>query len=133
MHRYSSLLAVAIGGAVGSLARWAVLEIAVGNEDLVTSEAAVRRAMLATFMINVLGSLLLGVLIAQRDLMRGHQFLAVGAGFAGGLTTFSTFAVAVAEKLDGGEFVVALTNGAGTALVAVLAAGIGYRLGVISR
>jgi CrcB protein len=133
MHHYTSLVAVAVGGAVGSLARWAVLEIAIGSEDLVSSEIAIRRALLATFMINVLGSLLLGVLIAQRDLMRTNQFLAVGTGFAGGLTTFSTFAVAVAEKLDSGEFVMALTNGAGTAFAAVLAAGLGYRLGVISR
>jgi len=133
MLRYQSLLAVAIGGAVGSLTRWGVLEIAAGADELGSGNTADRRAVLAIFMINVLGSLLLGVLIAQRETMQYDQFLAVGTGFAGGLTTFSTFAVEVAAALDSGQFADAVTNSLGTAVIAVLAAGIGFRLGVISR
>lgn len=128
----SSLLAVAIGGAVGSLARWGALEIAAGGEDALPGETTAG-VYLALFAVNVAGSLLLGVFIAHRDLMKDNQFLAMGAGFTGGLTTFSTFAVDVAEMLDDGRFVEAATNGVGTAIGALLAAGLGYRLGVISR
>ncbi len=133
MFHYQSLLAVAAGGAIGSLARFGALEIAAGDADLVGVDAAAQRAVIATAVINVLGSLLLGILIAQRDSMKTNQFLAAGAGFAGGLTTFSTFTVAVAESLDSGEMIAALSNGVGTAVAAVLAAGLGYRLGVLSR
>ena len=65
--------------------------------------------------------------------MKENQFLAMGAGFTGGFTTFSTFAVDVAEMLDGGRLGDAAVNGAGTALCALVAAGLGYRLGVMSR
>ena len=127
-----TLLAVAIGGAVGSLARWGVLEIATGGEASPSDDVA-SGVYLALLAINICGSLLLGVLIAQQDLMKQNQFLAIGAGFTGGLTTFSTFAVDVARMLDDGRFLDAAGNGFGTALGALLAAGIGYRLGVMSR
>jgi CrcB protein len=127
-----TLFAVALGGAAGSLARWGVLEIATGGQDPLP-DTNTSGVYLALFAINVLGSLLLGVLLAQRDLMRHGQFLAMGAGFTGGLTAFSTFAVDVAEMLDGGRVVDAATNGVGTAFCALVAAGLGYRLGVFSR
>ncbi len=132
MSTVPTLLTVASGGAVGALARWGVLEIATGGADPLPGDTS-SGAQLALFAINVLGSLLLGVLLAQRDLMKENQFLAMGTGFTGGLTTFSTFAVDVAEMLDGGRFVEAATNGIGTAVCALLAAGLGYRLGVVSR
>lgn len=127
-----TLLAVALGGAAGSFVRWGVLELATGGPDPLPGTTT-PGVSLALLVINVLGSLLLGVLLAQQDLMRENQFLALGAGFTGGLTTFSTFAVDVAEMLDGGRIAEAATNGLGTALGALVAAGLGYRLGVISR
>ncbi len=127
-----TLFAVAVGGAVGSLARWGVLEIATRGENPLPGNTA-PGVYVALFAINVLGSLLFGVLIAQRDLMKENQFQALGTGFTGGLTTLSTFAVDVAEMLDGGRFLDAATNGIGTALCALVAAGLGYRLGMISR
>jgi len=133
MLHYRSLMAVAVGGAIGSLARWAALEIATGDVEGVSADVTAQRALLATLAVNLFGSLLLGVLLAQQSSMTPTQFLAAGTGFAGGLTTFSTFAVAVAESLDDGQLMSALTNGLGTAVATVLAAGIGYRFGAKIR
>lgn len=127
-----TLSAVALGGAAGSLVRWGVLELATSGPDPLPGTTTPGMS-LALLVINVLGSLLLGVLLARQDLMRQNQFLAMGAGFTGGLTTFSTFAVDVAEMLDSGRIAEAATNGLGTALGALVAAGLGYRLGVVSR
>ena len=133
MIRYQSFFAVAAGGAIGSLVRWGTLEIITGDIDVIGAEAVANRAVLATLAINVLGSLLLGALIAHQRTMASTLYLAAGTGFAGGLTTFSTFAVAVAERLDSGEFLAALSNGLGTAIATLLAAGVGYRLGLLTR
>jgi CrcB protein len=130
---YHSLVAVAVGGALGSVCRWAALEIAGGDAAAIGTDATAQRALLTTLAINVLGSLLVGLLTAWRHSIDSTRLLATGTGFAGGFTTFSNFAVAVAQKLDDGELVSALSNGFGTALLAVLAAGIGYRLGMVTR
>ncbi len=117
MARFGSLLAVAIGGAFGSLARWGLLSQ--GGENAET---------LILFGINVVGSLLLGGLIGNRERLSDERFALLGTGFAGGLTTFSTFAVAIAQDLEDGALLSALTNGLGTMAAAVVAGGLGYRL-----
>lgn len=122
MERLLSPVAVAAGGAVGSVLRWAVLEI-VGADQLEWG----------VFLVNISGSFFIGVLTAYRRELTGRQILLLGTGFAGGLTTFSTFAVAVAQQLEAGAPGSAAVNGLGTAASALLAAGIGYRAGGIGR
>lgn len=111
------LLAVALGGATGSLARWAL--VALGPDS---------RTTLIIFGANVAGSLLLGALIGRRERTDPDTFAALGAGFCGGLTTFSNYAVTVAAGLEDGRLLDALGNGLGTPLVALLAAGLGFRV-----
>ena len=54
---------------------------------------------LATFAINVTGSLLLGLLVVPfRDRLPGWYIL-LGVGFCGGYTTFSTFALETVELI----------------------------------
>ncbi len=118
MGRYGSLLSVAIGGIVGSAVRWAAV-----------SAAGDGRAELVVFGLNVIGSALLGVLIGSRRRLTDEQFHLIGSGFAGGMTTFSDYAVAVAQRLEEGALVAAATNGIGTMLIALVAGGVGYRIG----
>jgi fluoride ion exporter CrcB/FEX len=76
------LLAVAIGGALGSLLRY--LTVAKGDE-------------IALFAVNIAGVVVAGVVafrLTTSELMR----IALIPGFAGGLTTFSTVAVVHAEQ-----------------------------------
>lgn len=89
-------------------------------------EFANERAAAATVILNIVGSLLIGVLAGRRlEDTRAWPLLALG--FAGGLTTFSTFALHVARRLNGDEIAVAVEVLVSTVLLAVVAAGVGYR------
>jgi CrcB protein len=85
---------VAAGGATGAGARWAVLAVLPAG-----------RFPWPVLAINVLGSFLLGALVAQRWTAPQQRLLlhdAAGIGFCGGFTTMSTFAVQVADLLGDG-------------------------------
>ncbi|MDP3712038.1 MAG: CrcB family protein [Mycobacteriales bacterium] len=74
---------VVLGGALGSLARYAVLESA-------------PTARPATLLVNLSGCLLIGLLVARRPTDRARAFL--GTGVLGGFTTMSAVAVDVASS-----------------------------------
>jgi CrcB protein len=115
-------LLAALGGALGALARWVIAE-------------AVPRSPgewpWATLAVNLLGCLLIGVLIAvlaarRPDDERLRTFL--GAGVLGGFTTFSAFAVEVADLLRAGPPWVAAAYVAVSVLGGLLAVAAGLRL-----
>ncbi|MGH9179508.1 MAG: fluoride efflux transporter FluC [Acidimicrobiales bacterium] len=91
--------AIAAGGAAGATLRWAVLSVVETGRFPWT--------MLA---INVAGSVLLGVLVAQEWTHPRARLLLHdlgGIGFCGGLTTFSTFNVEVVQLIRDGHAVTA--------------------------
>ena len=107
---------VALGGIIGSLARYGFIEaFPRGHSEFPW----------ATFAINVLGCFAIGVLLARLT-PRSHPLLRpfLGTGILGGFTTFSTFAVDT-EKLLHEHVVVALVYFFGTVTAALLAALIG--------
>jgi fluoride exporter len=60
-----------------------------------------------TFTVNLLGSLLIGIILgmaAKHDSISQNTMLLVATGFAGGFTTFSTFAYENHIFLKNGEF-----------------------------
>jgi CrcB protein len=111
--------AVAAGGALGALARYGVglaLPPAPGAFPV------------ATFGINVLGCLLIGVLLVLVTEVRAahplvRPFLATGV--LGGFTTFSTYAVDAQLLLVTGHAATAFGYLAGTLVAAVLATWVG--------
>jgi fluoride exporter len=116
-------LYAALGGVLGALARWAVAD---------ALPPAPGGWPWATFLVNITGCLLIGVLLAVL-LARFPRsawlrpFLAVGV--LGGYTTYSTFAVEAVRLTDGGHpvlaaaYVLASVTGGVAAVVAGLLAG----------
>jgi CrcB protein len=110
---------IAAGGVVGALARYGL------------AEAWPHQAggfPWATFVTNVAGCFLIGVLLA-RITPRSHQLLRpfLGTGVLGGFTTFSTFAVDT-DRLLPDHAVVALVYFFGTLATALVAVWAGDRV-----
>ncbi len=89
------VLAIALGGAAGSVARWWIGSLA--------PDAAFPWATLA---INVAGSLLLGMLVraAVVSAAPAELRLALTVGFCGGFTTFSTFSLETVRMAQSGAW-----------------------------
>ena len=82
------ILAVAIGGALGALARYG----ASAGLARIVRDTAWAGYPLGTLAVNVLGTFLLGVLVFHERLpLPPAVRLGVGTGFLGAMTTFSTF------------------------------------------
>jgi CrcB protein len=113
VRRDADLLPViAVGGALGSLARWAVAR------GLPHGAAAYAWS---TFVVNISGALVLGVLMALvLDVWSERRYLRpfLGVGVLGGYTTFSTYLLDERGLVTGGRPGVALAY-----LLATLVAG----------
>ena len=116
---------VCLGAAVGAPGRYLVDRWVQARVDAVLPWG--------TMLVNVVGSLVLGVLVG---IGTGHDVptglaLAVGTGFCGAFTTYSTFGYETVRLLDEGAGRTAVLN-AGLSLVAGLgAATAGYALGAL--
>jgi fluoride exporter len=110
-------LLVGLGGFIGAIARF---EVARAIGALVES-----RFPWGTFAINVSGSFLLGVLgviVAQKTAPDSEALrLALGIGFLGAFTTFSTFEFETHALLDDGSWVMALANMIASLLLGLVA------------
>jgi CrcB protein len=99
-------LLVGLGGFIGAIARF---EVARAIGALFES-----RFPWGTFVINLSGSFLLGVLgaiVAERMTPNSEAMrLALGVGFLGAFTTFSTFEFETHALFDDGSWVTATTN-----------------------
>jgi CrcB protein len=110
-------LLVAAGGSVGAVARYVVAKWA---DTLVAG-----RFPLGTFVVNIAGTFLLGLLggaLAGRLVPHGDDYrLALGVGFLGAFTTFSTFEMETHALLDDGVWTMAVVNVCASLLVGLLA------------
>lgn len=106
-------------GAIGASLRYLA--------DVAITERAAGAFPWATFLINVTGSFLLGLLTG---LGLHHGFpkaarVVVGVGFCGAYTTFSTFTFETVRLLEAGEPGAAFKNAAATVLVGLSAGAAG--------
>ena len=120
--RAPALAAVAAGGALGALARYGA-GLAVPQQS--------GTFPLATFLVNVVGCLLIGVLVVVLTERTGAHPLArpfLITGVLGGFTTFSTYAVDAELLLAAGRPATAGAYLAGTLAAALAATWLGMRL-----
>jgi fluoride exporter len=121
-----TFVAVAIGGALGSLARHGV--------NVGVAHVLGRSVPYATAAVNIVGSLVVGVLaglIASNRLEMSAPVRAfVFVGILGGFTTFSTFMLDTLTLAHGGARTLAVSNVIGQAALGMLAVYLGYQVAV---
>ncbi|WBB56254.1 CrcB family protein [Verrucosispora sp. WMMD573] len=110
-----TVILVALGAAVGAPLRYLVDRAVQARHDSVFPWG--------TFVVNVVGSLLLGVLIggAAVGAVPGSLLALLGVGLCGALTTYSTFGYETIRLFEHGARLSALVN-AGVSVVAALGA-----------
>ena len=123
IERLMPYLLVGAGSFVGGNARYILARWVGGLID--------GRFPLGTFLINVRGSFLLGFLaglLATRTLPHSDSLrLALGVGFCGGFTTFSTFEFENHALFEDGVWLTAVTN----VVLSLFAGLLAVRLGVV--
>ena len=118
------ILAIAAGGAVGSVLRYAV---STGVYSILG-----RNFPYGTLAVNVIGSFLMGllfVLMVERLDMSAVWRMAILVGFLGAFTTFSTFSIETVNLLQGGDFMRAFLNVTLSVAFCLVATWVGFRLG----
>ena len=119
----SEWIAVALGGATGALARWQVSRAVYGWLG--------RGFPWGTLAVNVLGSLIMGilaVLLVERMAVGPAWRGGLLVGFLGAFTTFSSFALETVQLAGSGLGTRAVVNAGVSVVACVLAALIGVQL-----
>ena len=109
-------IAVAIGGALGAMARYGV--------STLVFDASTQRFPYATLSVNVLGSFLMGilfVLIVEKGLLPPEMRSILMVGFLGAFTTFSTFSLDALGLWQNGHLLLALVYALGTVVLCLAA------------
>lgn len=99
------IIAVAVGGSVGSVSRYLVSQFMAAKfgADL----------PYGTFIVNVVGCLIIGAfmtLATEKFIVSSYWRLIVVVGFVGGLTTFSSFSYETLKLLENASLSYALSN-----------------------
>ena len=117
-------LAIAAGGALGSLVRHAT--------NVIVHRTVGETVPHATAIVNVVGCLMIGVLAGL--ISAGHLRLSESArafvfvGVLGGFTTFSSFGLDTFTLVRGGAIAVAAGNVVGQVVIGLASVFIGYRI-----
>jgi CrcB protein len=116
-------LAVGVAGIFGSMLRLLVTRASAGLFGTAFP--------VGTMIINITGSLFLGWFLAvagTRIMLSDAMKLAIGVGFVGAYTTFSTFCYESNVLLEGGAFNKFAINVIGSVVLGLLAVRLGMRL-----
>jgi len=123
MMNYLTIIAVASGGAIGATLRLLI--------NSAVNKHFVHTLPMGTLFVNLIGSLLIGMLFAYFHLntsLSPHLKTFMVTGILGALTTYSTFAIESFFLLEAGDYTHAFINMALNVFGTILLAGIGYVL-----
>jgi fluoride exporter len=118
-----SLVLVMVGAAVGAPLRYLTDRVVQGRHGTALPWG--------TFTVNVIGSLMLGLLTgaAAAGGASPDTQLVLGTGFCGALTTYSTFSWETLRLFEDDARLLALVNVAGSVLGGLAAAATGFAIG----
>jgi len=122
-----AVLLVALGGAIGSVARLKL-------SGLVLHHTIDWRFPAGTFAVNVIGCLVAGVLAGlaeEHDMLSADARLLLFTGLLGGFTTFSAFGLETMHLLKRGDIAIAAANVLLSVAAGLLALWLG--LGLVPR
>jgi fluoride exporter len=126
-RRWDIVAVIGLGGALGATARQLISE---------AIPPATQGFPFGTFLVNVSGCLLIGLLMVSIvEVRRPHRLVRpfLGVGLLGGYTTFSTYAVETQRLIQVGDPRVAFAYFAGTVVGALLAVQVGVLLARLPR
>jgi CrcB protein len=116
------LLLIFVGGGIGSTLRYLI------SGYLNSSET---QLYLGTFLVNVIGCLLLGLLLGlslKENTLSHEAYLLLGIGFCGGFTTFSTFGVEMFTLLREENYAMLFRYTGGSLVIGLLCVVLGFWL-----
>ena len=115
-------LAVAIGGALGALSRF--------DMGQWLADSGYAHLHPATFLVNVIGALLIGILFvgAERFTLSEPARLGMSVGFLGAFTTFSAFSLQLLTDMQEGEVLRAASYAAATVFLCLISCLVGVEL-----
>ena len=101
---FKTLLMIAIGGAFGAVSRYGLAQLAINLFG--------KGFPFGTLIANFVGSLLMGLLfgLIEAEHLVPEARMALGIGFLGALTTFSTFSLDTLLLMQHGDWLKALLN-----------------------
>jgi CrcB protein len=115
---------IAIFGAAGAVSRYAL--------DGWVSDLTHGQFPWGTFVVNLVGAFPLGIVVAlttERLILSSDWRVALGIGFLGSFTTFSTYTYETVKLAEDGVIGLALMNSIGMLALGLLAAVLGLALG----
>jgi fluoride exporter len=115
-----NFILVGLGGALGSMLRYAAYLF-----------ITTKHFPAATFAVNILGSFIIGLLLAlsvKDELFLNNWKLFLATGICGGFTTFSAFCAENVVLLQNGKYAVALLYIALSIVLGIGAAWLGYNI-----
>ncbi len=115
-----SFLVVGAGGGLGAMLRYGVYRL-----------MPVQQLHIATFVVNIIGSFILGLLLSyvmQNNQLSDNTKLFIGTGICGGLTTFSAFSVENMNFFITGKYLTAMLYIILSLIFGILAAFIGFKI-----
>ena len=118
------VLLVALGGSLGAVARYVV--------DTEVSQRAAGAFPWGTLVVNVSGSVLLGLLFAltiERGILPASIRAPVMIGFIGAYTTFSTLMLETWRLVEDGAVSLGVVNLVGSSVLGMLALFVGLAIG----
>lgn len=113
-----NFIAVGIGGAIGAMLRYGMTVLSIHMHW---------SSNLSTFLVNIIGSFVMGLLVSGYE--QGTWIMMATVGLCGGFTTFSTFSVQSVSLLQEGKWGQATLYIFGTLLVCILMAWLGCIVG----